>query len=95
MPKIQAKRRLRSDFIIGAEQAEADLLLERAFYETAYYDAISSRLDTRAFIVGRTGSGKSALLQHLEAELPDHVIRINPENLSLTYITDLGVVKYI
>ena len=49
----------------------------------------------RRFIVGRTGSGKSAALQHLEEIHPGHVIRINPEDLSLPYITDLGVIKYL
>jgi hypothetical protein len=46
-------------------------------------------------LVGRTGSGKSAALRRLEEELPEHVIRINPEDLSLPYITDLGVVRYL
>jgi len=95
MPRSQVKRRLRSDFTLGGEHAEADRLLEQGFYESAYYQAISSRQDSRAFIVGRTGSGKSALLQHLESELPEHVIRINPENLSLPYIINLGAVQYL
>jgi hypothetical protein len=95
VPKEATKRRLRSDFTLGGEHAEADLLLDEAFYQSAYYHAIVSRQDSRAFIVGRTGSGKSALLQHLESSLPDHVIRINPENLSLPYITNLGVVRQL
>lgn len=95
MSRGPVKRRLRSDFTLGGEHAEADLLLEQGFYESAYYQAISSRQDSRAFIIGRTGSGKSALLQHLETELPEHVIRINPENLSLPYIINLGAVQYL
>lgn len=91
----QAKRKLGSDFTLGGEQAEADHLLERGFYESGLYRAIASRGDSRAFLIGRTGGGKSALLQHLEAENPEHVIRINPENLSLPYITALGAVKYL
>ncbi|HEX6527507.1 MAG TPA: hypothetical protein VF070_46960 [Streptosporangiaceae bacterium] len=91
----QVKRRLGSDFTLGGEQAEADLLLEKGFYESGLYRAIVSRRDSRAFLVGRTGGGKSALLQHLETERPDHVIRINPENLSLPYITGLGAVQYL
>lgn len=95
MAKSQVKRRLRSDFTLGGEQAEADLLLERGFYESGYYHAIASQQDNRRFIVGRTGSGKSALLQHLEVEHSEHVIRIDPENLSLPYITNLGAIQYL
>jgi hypothetical protein len=89
------KRRLGSDFTLGGEMAEADPLLERGFYETGLYRATASLADSRAFLIGRTGDGKSALLQHLEAECPEHVIRINPENLSLPYITALGAVQYL
>lgn len=78
---------------IGGEQAEADPLREESFYESAVYNAISSRTDPHCFLIGRTGSGKSAALQHLEEASPDHVIRINPEDLSLPYIMDLGVVR--
>ena len=88
-------RKLGSDFTLGGEQAEADSLLERAFYESGHSQAIASRKDTRAFLIGRTGGGKSAALQHLETQNPDHVIRINPEDLSLPYITELGAVQYL
>ena len=63
--------------------------------ESSDFKVIDSHEDPRCFIVGRTGSGKSAVLQHLEEVHPDHVIRINPEDLSLPYITDLGVIKYL
>lgn len=89
------KPRLRSGFTLGGEQAEADPLLEEAFYSSSDYEAMSSHVDARCFVVGRTGSGKSAALQHLEESLPDKVIRINPEDLSLPYITDLRVIRYL
>jgi hypothetical protein len=95
MAKGSVKRKLGSDFTLGGEQAEADPLLERAFYQSGHYLAIESRDDSRAFLIGRTGGGKSAALQHLEVERPDHVIRINPENLSLPYISELGAVQYL
>ena len=40
MSRSQPKRRIRSDFTLGGEHAEADLLLEKGFYESAYYQAI-------------------------------------------------------
>jgi hypothetical protein len=88
-----ATRRIGRDFNLGGEQAESDPLLEYAFYESGVYSAIESRFNPKCFLVGRTGSGKSAVLKHLEEEKPEHVIRINPEDLSLTYILDLQVIR--
>lgn len=84
---------LGSDFNLGGEQAEADPLLERAFIEWSGYHAVESRTNPRCFLIGRTGSGKSAVLQRLEEVHPKHVIRINREDLSLPYIVDLGVIR--
>lgn len=94
MAKMKAARRV-AEFNLGGEQAEADPLLEQAFYHTGQYAALNTREDPRCFVIGRTGSGKSAILQRIEAENPGHVIRIDPEDLSLPYIADLGVVHYL
>jgi len=90
---VAKKPRLRSGFTLGGEQAEADPLLEEAFYESSDFHVIESRRDPRCFVVGRTGSGKSAALQHLQEVHSDHVIRINPEDLSLPYITNLQRIR--
>jgi hypothetical protein len=84
-----------SNFSIGGEQAEADPLLMEAFYESDDYRTVSSKEDPRCFVIARTGSGKSALLQRLEEENPAHVVRVAPEDLSLSYITNLGVMRYL
>lgn len=86
---------LKSAFNLGGEAAEADRLLEDAFYETSDYLVIESKTDPRCFIVGRTGAGKSAALKRLEEVNPEHVIRINPINLSLPYITNLQAIRYL
>lgn len=87
--------KITTNFNIGAEQAEADPLLEAAFYESSVYAATADRTDRHCFIIGRTGSGKSAILTRLEETEGDHVIRIDPEDLSLPYILDLGVIRYL
>lgn len=86
-------KRIRGDFSLGQEAAEHDGLLLEAFYETWLYKAIASRTDKKCFLVGRTGSGKSAMFRRLEEDHPDHVIRLDPEDLSLQYITELGVIQ--
>lgn len=93
---VAAKRpRLRSTFTLGGEQAEADALLDGAFYESDDFLVLSSCEDKRCFVVGRTGSGKSAVLRRLEEINLDHVIRINLEDLSLPYITNLQAIRYL
>lgn len=80
-------------FSFGGEQAEADPLLRESFFETSQYSAIADPHDPRCFLIGRTGSGKSAMLQQLEEHHGGHVIRIAPEDLSLPYICDSSVVS--
>ncbi len=88
-----ANRRSRTRFQLGGEQAEADPLAYDGFYSSADYISVESRTDPHCFVIGRTGSGKSALLQRLEADHVGHVVRIDPEDLSLPYITDLGIMR--
>jgi hypothetical protein len=92
---VAGKGRIDSGFNLGGEQAEADPLLEDAFYESGAYSSIVSKSNRSCFLVGRTGSGKSAILQRLEETVPDHVVRVNPEDLSLPYVLDLGVVQQL
>lgn len=91
----KARPKLKSAFNLGGEAAEADHLLDEAFYESSDFAVIESKQDHRCIVVGRTGAGKSAALQRLEEINPDHVIRINPENLSLPYITNLQAIRFL
>lgn len=91
----RAASRIKHGFNLGGEQAEADPLLQDAFYESGDYATIVSRTEPKCFVVARTGGGKSAALQRLEEQHPGHVIRINPEDLSLPYITELNVIRYL
>lgn len=95
MAKPRPQRRFDAEFTLGGEQAEADSLLEEGFYESGHYSALASRDDMRCFVIGRTGGGKSAALQHLQEVHATHVVRVSPEDLSLTYITDLAAIKYL
>ncbi|GGO56263.1 hypothetical protein GCM10012287_49450 [Streptomyces daqingensis] len=84
-----------SNFNLGAEQAEADTLLRSAFYQSDDYLTVADQEDSRCFLIARTGSGKSALLQQLQEQNPEHVVRVVPEDLSLTYITNLDVMRFL
>ena len=93
VPNSKVKRKIRGEFTLGEGAAEYDGLLLDAFYETSIYRTIIARHDQRCFLIGRTGSGKSACFRRLEDQNPEHVIRLNPEDLSLPYIADLDVVQ--
>ncbi len=84
--------KFKSNFTFGSSTAEDDILLSTSYFDNGDYQAIMSREDPRCFIVGRTGSGKSAVLRFLEENNPHKVIRIIPENLSFPYITNLTVI---
>lgn len=84
----------RSNQIIGAAAAEADdHYLSQCFIDTGDLDIIRDCSDPRIILIGRTGSGKSALLRRLN-ECEDHVIQILPESLALTYIANSNVLKF-
>jgi hypothetical protein len=93
--KRETSGRLSRDFTLGGEQAEADPLLQLAFFSSGDYSAVESRIDPQCFLIGRTGGGKTALLRRLEEINSERVVRVNPEDLSLPYITDLGVIRFL
>ncbi|WP_441288004.1 P-loop ATPase, Sll1717 family [Sorangium sp. KYC3313] len=54
--------------VLGGSQAESDKLLQRAFVETANFRALVDTTDFRV-VVGRRGTGKSALYKRVAEEL--------------------------
>lgn len=95
MSRRDVSGRLSREFTLGGEQAEADPLLQLAFFSSGDYAAVSSRIDPHCFLIGRTGGGKTAVLRRLEDTDADRVIRVNPEDLSLPYITELGAIRFL
>jgi hypothetical protein len=86
-----ARTTIKTNFTFGVPVAEHDPYVVDAYVDNGTYEVIKSRTEPRSFIIGRTGSGKSAALRLLAHEYPEKVIRIAPENLALTYITNLDV----
>jgi hypothetical protein len=79
---------------VGHTSAEDDhVFLENCFIPTASVMAAKSMHDPRSIILGRTGSGKSALLWEIE-NTQQNVIRIDPEALSLSYISNSDIIPF-
>jgi hypothetical protein len=85
--------RIKSNFRFGGPLAESDPLLEEAYYDNGDYAALEQFADHHRFLIGRTGSGKSAALRHLTQNHPGKIIRLAPEDLSLPYVTNLDILR--
>ncbi len=89
-----AEFRFRRNDTIGAADAESDdRFLTDCFIETGDLDALRDCADPKRIIVGRTGSGKSALIRRLQA-VEENVIELPPQNLSLGYIANSDIINF-
>lgn len=95
MPKVP-----KSDFIfkkhmnIGEADAENDrTFLEECFLDNGDLEVLEDTKATAAIVLGRTGAGKSALLDEL-AQRQERVIRIEPDSLALKHISNSSVLKF-
>lgn len=82
------KFRFRRLDTIGAAAAEEDKgFLQECFVATSHLHLLQDCKDPRSIVLGRTGSGKTALLHRL-AEIEPRTIEIRPESLALAYISN-------
>lgn len=79
---------------MGAADAIEDrrYLLE-AFSNNGELDVVANTEDHQCILMGRTGTGKTALLEML-AETQERVIRISPDNLALSYLSNNEILKF-
>jgi hypothetical protein len=89
------KFRFKTTDTIGAEDAAQDQsYLESCFVDTGEIAILRDCADHRRIVVGRTGSGKSALLIRFQ-DIADVVIPVKPESLSLQYISNSTILNYL
>lgn len=63
------------------------------YFENAAYRELADVESSKFLLLGRTGTGKTAFLRWLERHFQD-VIRIEPEALSLQYISNSDILNY-
>lgn len=85
--------RFRKGASVGEPDAESDeKFLSQCFIDTGDYEILADCNNPHRIIVGRTGSGKSALIQNL-IRSEENVIEISPENLSLSFISNSDLIS--
>lgn len=89
IPKFKFQKHLD----IGAPDAETDNILMDAFIESDALKALLNMNNQKSVLIGRTGSGKSAILKYIE-ETEERVVRIKPEAMSLRYLTNSTILNY-
>jgi predicted GTPase len=79
---------------VGTAQAELDnAYLSTCFVDTGDLQVLRDTQNPKRIIVGRTGAGKSALVRKLIQE-EEHVVDIQPMNLSIEYIANSDVLQF-
>ena len=85
----------KKNYSIGAADAESDdQYLESCFVDTGLLSDIRDCKNPKRILLGRTGSGKSALLRQLSM-VETNLITIEPETLSLSYISNSTILKFL
>lgn len=82
--------RLKKAQSLGALAAENDALLGTAFVDAGYVDALKDTSDQRFLVLGRTGSGKTALLKTISSS--EKVGSIDPEELSMQHLHNSTII---
>jgi hypothetical protein len=87
------KFRFNSHQLLGTPDAETDRNLSKVFIDTGAYEVLSDVDNPKCIIVGRTGSGKSALIKRL-LTYEDKVTRIAPESMALKFLSNSTILDY-
>ena len=95
MARKPAKLKLRAGENIGSLSAEQDHeYLKDCFVDLPLAEALKDVKSPRCLLLGRTGSGKSALLWHIE-HTTRNVSRVDPKEVSFEYVGNCTIVRHL
>lgn len=87
--------KLKTGVKIGAIAAELDDLLKDSFVDSGYLDRLSAPSDRHFILLGRTGTGKSALIRKLQENKSNKTSVVDPDNLSMQYLQNSQILRSI
>lgn len=79
---------------IGSPDAESDHILDEVFIIKDALEVLTDMRSQRSVLIGRTGSGKSAILHYIEKN-EDKVVRLDPEAMSLRFLSNSTLITYL
>lgn len=80
---------------IGEIAAEDDGdYLGECFVEQDFVKQLLDIESSKSIVLGRTGSGKTAVLNHIESARDD-VIRIDPKDVAFSYISNSDIIRFL
>lgn len=80
---------------IGEIAAEDDsVYLKECFVDQYYVRQLLDMDSSKSVILGRTGSGKTAVLRHIEFSRDD-VIRVDPKDVAFSYISNSNIIRFL
>lgn len=86
---------IRKGLKLGELDAEADRdLLSACFIDTGELSRLLAVDDPAAIVLGRTGSGKSALLLQIE-EKAEHSVFLNPNDISIRFLEHSNIIQFL
>lgn len=88
------KYKFRKHDTVGNPSAEADAkFLDRCFVDNGELALLRDCAEQRSIVIGRTGSGKTALLNRLLA-CEERAIALEPQNLALDFISNSTIIQF-
>lgn len=78
--------RFRQGDTLGSHVAEQDQFLDACFIVNEAFVAAADTDDPRGVLLGRSGSGKSAIIERLKARHPQEVVEVRPQDLALHFL---------
>ena len=86
--------KFRKNVDIGSIAAENDRFLKTCFLDTGHFANLVDMDDPKRIILGRTGTGKTAIINELKNKNWD-IVAIDPEALSLQYLSNSTILQYL